>query len=384
MPVFHRTVGRFAAVTSKYVERINKEVGPGGRSSVSGRKVAVFGPTGFLGRYVAGELGQNGTKCYFANRGCELETRHLKVQFDLGMCKFVFYSPRERDSMAEVIADSDVVINLIGKYYETKTLVSNPNGYFPPILRKTNYSFTEAHVDIPRTIAELCTEMQVDNLIHLSSLAAKDGATSEWARSKFEGEMAVREAYPWATILRPAQLFGPEDRLLNWFAGVAGKVPFIPVIDDGQALLQPVYMSDVAECIRKIVDEPDKFEGKTIDCFGGQDFTYKEIAEFVMDITKQGKSVVGVPKDIMKLIATFTQVLPAPVLTRDQVELWSGDYAAQPEDFYKSQVGNDKILTMSDLGVEATPIEKIAFSYLHRYREGGHFVMNKGYHSEIQ
>ena len=60
------------------------EFGGGGRSSVNGLKVAVFGATGFLGRYVCNELGQVGSTVYIANRGCEMETRHLKPMFDLG------------------------------------------------------------------------------------------------------------------------------------------------------------------------------------------------------------------------------------------------------------------------------------------------------------
>jgi len=35
---------------------------------------------------------------------------------------------------------------------------------------------------------------------------------------------------------------------------------------------------------------------------------------------------------------------------------------------------------MADLGVVATPIEKIAFKYLHRFRKGGHFILAEGYH----
>jgi len=95
-------------------------------------------------------------------------------------------------------------------------------------------------VDIPRTVAELCKEMQVDNLIHVSSAAAKEDSKSEWARTKWQGEQAVKEVYPWATIIRPTQLFGHEDKLLNWFANAAVRLPFIPLIDGGQALSQPV------------------------------------------------------------------------------------------------------------------------------------------------
>ena len=59
--------------------------GSGGRQSNSGITAAVFGSYGFLGRYVCGELGHRGSKVYAPFRGCEMEVRHLKPSFDLGM-----------------------------------------------------------------------------------------------------------------------------------------------------------------------------------------------------------------------------------------------------------------------------------------------------------
>ena len=357
------------------------EAGPGGRSSISGTTVAVFGAGGFLGRYVCSNLGEVGTKTYIGNRGDGDAYRHLRPMFDLGRAKQVFYSPRDRESMAEVIADADVVINLIGKAYETKTVEDQAG--FPYVKVKTNYSFEEANVTVPKTVAELCTEMQVDNLIHVSSLAAKPDATSAWAKSKYEGECAVKEAYPWATIIRPTQLFGYEDKLLNWFASVASSLPFVPLIDGGHALTQPVFMDDVATTITKVVENPEKFEGKTIDCFGNRDFTYKELGEFVFDVSSQFPKTVDVPKSIMKKATQFTQFAPFPladVMTPDMVELWSRDYTAESPEFYNDQVGNNKTLTMADLGISQTPIEKVAFRYLHRFRQGGHFVLAEGYH----
>lgn len=72
--------------------------------------------------------------------------------------------------MAEVIADADIVINLIGKHYETRALANKDK--FPFFEMKTNFTLEQANVDIPRTVAELCTEMQIDNLIHVSALGA--------------------------------------------------------------------------------------------------------------------------------------------------------------------------------------------------------------------
>jgi len=297
--------------------------------------------------------------------------------FELGRSRFQFYSPRDRESIKEVIADADIVINMVGKYYETKTLTDSPK--FPFLSYQVNYTHRETNVDIPRTIAELCTEMQVDNLIHVSSINARPDANSEWTRTKYEGEQAVREAYPWATVIRPSQLFGPEDRLLNWFANAAEMFPFVPIIDGGQALTQPVYAVDVAQAIQKVVDDPASFEGRTVDCFGTEDYTYKELAQFVYDITSQDPRMVDLPKGIAEKVAGCVQYMGRPMLTPDMVELWTEDFVpSMTQEEYDCQLKADKIFTMKDLGIEPVPIEKIAFNYLHRFRTGGHFTMAEG------
>lgn len=230
-------------------------------------------------------------------------------------------------------------------------------------------------------IAELCTEMQVDNLIHVSSINATPDSKSTWTKTKFEGEMAVREAFPWATIVRPSQMFGHEDRLLNWFANAAERLPFVPLMEGGHALTQPVYAVDVADAIQKIVDAPDKFEGRTVDCFGAQDYSYKELASFVYDITGQEPRIMDMPKEVAKTAAKGFNLLGTPMLTPDMVELWSEDFIpSMTQEEYDAQPTKDRIFSFKDLGIEATPIEKIAFSYMHRFRDGGHFSLAKGYH----
>jgi NADH dehydrogenase (ubiquinone) 1 alpha subcomplex subunit 9 len=370
----------FSTVLPRVTPKRATEAGPGGRSSNAGVKVAIFGASGFLGRYVCFDLGQNGVLAYLGNRGDDLEMRYIKPMFDLGRSRFVFYSTHDEESMKEVIADADIVINLIGKYYETKRLAQAEK--FPYVRMKTNFTYEQTNVDIARKIAELCVEMQVDNLIHVSCAAADPNSSSEWARTKYAGEMAVKEVYPWATIIRPTQLFGVEDRLLNWFANVAGTWPVVPLVDGGNALTQPVWAVDVARTIGRVVDDPETFEGKSIDCFGPNDYSYKELAEFVFDITEQNPTLMDIPKSSLKSIARGLQYTNRnPLITPDLVELWSEDYLPRmaPED-YKLQTGSDKILTMEDLGIEATPLEKEAFSYLYRFRTGGHFTQAEGYH----
>lgn len=107
------------------------------------------------------------------------------------------YSPRDVDSVRRAIEGSDIVINLIGKDYETRH-------YLPWLV---NYSFTDMHVRIPEMIAKIAVEQGATCMVHVSSLAADPHALSAWARSKAEGEEAVRAVAPGATIIRPAGAF---------------------------------------------------------------------------------------------------------------------------------------------------------------------------------
>ena len=57
---------------------------------------------------------------------------------------------------------------------------------------------------------------------------------------------ALHEAFPAATIVRPASMFGDEDRFLNRIALMGGSFPFIPMVDGGASKQQPVYVDDAA------------------------------------------------------------------------------------------------------------------------------------------
>jgi len=359
-------------------KRLN-EAGPGGRSSNAGIKIAIFGATGFVGKHLCHNLGHNGAYAYIGNRGDEVDHRDIKPMFDLGHTRFVYYSPRDVDSMRDVIGDADIVINLISKTYNTGQPIQTKD--FPYIGWQTNYSIEDVNVGIAKQIAELCVEMQVDNLIHVSAAGVSEDHPSEWARTKFLGEQAVKEIYPWATIVRPTQLFGTEDKFLHYFANMAKLYGVVPVLGDGTKLTQPVWAVDVAKTISRITDAPQKFEGRTVDCFGPSDYTYEELGKFVLDLTEQDKRILHVPEKYYLMMAKALGYQSFVNMNEDMAKLWSRDMLpAMTAEEYRNQPEEGKILTMEDLGITGTPIEKEAFSYLHRFRTAGHFGRVDGYH----
>jgi NADH dehydrogenase (ubiquinone) 1 alpha subcomplex subunit 9 len=58
----------------------------------------------------------------------------------------------------------------------------------------------------------------VSRFVHVSHLNADAESPSAFLRSKAEGELVVKKAFEGATIVRPGNLYGHEDRLLNQMA----------------------------------------------------------------------------------------------------------------------------------------------------------------------
>ena len=324
--------------------------------------------------------GANGYTAYLANRGDDMEMRHCKVPFDLGRTRFVFYSPRDMDSVREVIADADVVVNMVGKYYETGQPYQTSS--FPYVSYKTNYSFKDVNVEWPRTLAKICLDMQVDHLVHVSSASASPDARSEWSRTKYQGEQVIKRIYPWATIIRPTQIFGRQDRLMNWFAKIAQFYRVVPLVDEGETLTQPVWAGDVAKTILRVVDDAAAYEGRQIDCFGPKDYTYMELAKFVDDVTERRHPIIPIPYSMYKAMAKVLQYQREPSITPDLVDVWSENFlpTLKPEEYELQKDAATKILTLKDMGIEAKSIEKIMFEWLQSYRYGGHFYRVEGYH----
>ncbi|CAH0628980.1 unnamed protein product [Chrysodeixis includens] len=223
--------------------------GTGGRASFNGMVATVFGCTGFLGRYVCNKLGKNGAQMILPYRGDFYDAQRLKVVGDLGQVLFTPFDIRDEQSIAKSMQYSNVVINLVGRDYETK-----------------NFKYMDVHVDGPRRIARIAREMGVERFIHVSYLNGSDTPKplvlrrpSMYKISKYLGECAVREEFPMATVFRASDIYGSEDRFLRSFASKFRiNMKFMPLYKNGLATIkQPVYVSDVAQGIMNALRDPD-------------------------------------------------------------------------------------------------------------------------------
>lgn len=77
------------------------------------------------------------------------------------------------------------------------------------------------HVTSAQSIAKVAAQNGVSKLVHVSHLNASLDSKSDFYQTKAEGELAVKEAFSDATIIRPSIMFGYEDKLLNSMAGLS-------------------------------------------------------------------------------------------------------------------------------------------------------------------
>ncbi len=296
--------------------------------------IALFGGSGFLGKYVIHELVKQGYYVNVISRN-PWKASSNKVVASLGQITFTQANIKDGQSIRNAIKNADIVVNLVGILYETR-----------------HQHFSDIHARGAERIAQAAKKCGIEHMIQLSALGVDKATTSKYARSKLNGEKAVRSAFPGATLLRPSVIFGPEDNFTNKFADMARFSPCLPLIGGGNTMFQPIYVGDVAKAIVRIIAEPD-LRGNNYELGGPDRMSFKDILHSIMQITHRKRYLVTLPFPVAKLLATFLQLLPTPPLTRDQVRLLKYD-----------NVVSKKALGTETLGLKPESFHTIVPSYL--------------------
>ncbi len=310
--------------------------------------VTVFGGTGFVGRQVVRSLAKQGWRVRVAARNVGRGYR-LRMLGDVGQIEVVQANLRNPASVDRALDGAEACVNLVGVLYEAG-----------------RQGFQGLHYMGAKAVAEAAAARGITRFVQMSALGADEASPSKYARTKAQGEAAVRAAVPQAVILRPSVVFGPEDDFFNRFATMAGFSPALPLPGGGATRFQPVYVADLAAAVAKVLTDPD-CAGRTYELGGPGVFTFRELMAFVLRETGKARVLVPLPWPVAGLIGRVaslsTIVGLAPVLTADQVESLRAD-----------NVVSDGAAGFAELGLAPRSVEAIVPSYLYRYRKGGQYA----------
>ena len=309
--------------------------------------VTVFGGSGFIGRHTIRALAKRDFRIRVAVRRPDL-AGHLQPLGRVGQIMPVQANVRYPDSIAAAARDAQVVVNLVGV-----------------LAASGAQTFDAVQADGAAAVAQAAAAAGA-RLVQMSAIGADENSESDYARTKALGEKAAFAAVPSATVFRPSVVFGPEDQFTNRFATLARALPVLPLIGGGETRLQPVFVGDVAAALADAVE--GKARPGSIYELGGPDvLTLRQVQEYVLKTIERNRLLVPLPFGLAKIQAAVLQFAPGPLkLTPDQVELLRSDNVV-------SQSAKDADLTLQGLGIAPTSLEKVAPSYLWRFRRTGQF-----------
>jgi NADH dehydrogenase len=311
--------------------------------------VTIYGGSGFVGRYIARRMALAGWRVRVAVRRPN-EALFVKTYGTVGQVEPVLCNIRDDGSVRAAMQGADAVVNCVGILGE-----------------QGRNTFKAIHHEAAERVAKLASLEKVGRLVHVSSLAADPDGESEYAKSKARGDEAVLIRFPSATILRPAVVFGAEDRFFNHFAMIAGFGFMVPVVG-GKSLLQPVFVDDVAAAAEKAILGNS---ARGIFELGGPDVKpLTALVNDMLEVTRRRKIVLNLPFFAGSMIGFGLDMAQAVamglfhnfILTRDQVRLLKSD-----------TIVSKGAKTLADFGIQATPYKTVIPGYLWRFRPAGEY-----------
>lgn len=301
---------------------------------MQGKLITIFGGSGFLGRYTAQALLNQGARIRVVCRNPE-SANFIKPLGNLGQVQLMRVDIRKAASVARAVTDADAVVNLVGSF-DNMDAIQNVGA---------------AHV------AQAAAAAGVRAFVHMSAIGADAQSAAEYGRSKAGGEAAVLAALPAATILRPSIVFGREDQFINRFAALIRMLPIVPVIG-GATRFQPVFVGDVAKAITAALQTN---KGGVFELGGPDIYSMMELNRWIARAIGRDPWFVEVPDAAAKLMAQTTGWLPGAPITLDQFKMLGSDNVVQGTD------------GLAAFGITPTPLETIADDWLNIYRKHGRF-----------
>ena len=316
-------------------------------SSLSGKKIVIFGGSGFIGSHLVSRLCEEACQIHIVTRGLN-NSNNFFFANDPGQVNFEQIDSYNQENINKKVEGCDIVFNLIGILAENK---------------KCKFNFV--HTQIPEMIASAVKKKGVRNFVHLSALNVNKIKDSDYAKSKYAGELKIREIFPNSIIVRPGIVFGRGDNFTNFFSNMSKFSFALPLIGTPEITLsennlpninfkkkvmfQPIYVGDLVHFLVCISTKKNKI----YDLAGPFVKSFDQIFDVILDHTKRKRIYIPIPFFLAKILAFFLEILPNKPLTQDQVRLLMYD-----------SVSNKGLRNLNDFVKTPASLETIVKNYL--------------------
>jgi uncharacterized protein YbjT (DUF2867 family) len=259
---------------------------------------------------VTGGTGFVGSKVVHALRAEERDVRCLVRRparagtLKTWGCELAAGDITDPPSLKEALAGCDAVVHLVG------------------IIAGKPADFERVMIGGTRNVLDAAKEAGVRRLVLMSALgtSAETKDLVPYYGAKWEMEQATKASGLEHVIFRPSFVFGRDGGALPLFVRQVRWSPVTPVIGDGERLLQPIWVEDVAAYFAKAVDLPAA-ANRTVELGGPDRVTWNELYERIARTLGKRRARMHLPVRVMRVGAAAAELLPRPPITRDQLTM---------------------------------------------------------------
>ena len=302
------------------------------------KNIGVAGGSGFLGKSLISILAKSNYKIKIFCRNYD-QAKSLKIYGEPGQITIVRGNINNKNDVEDFVKGCDVIVNLVAVFFEYGS-----------------QNFNNIHVLAPKILATSAKNAGVKNFIQVSNIGADKNSISKSLRSRRYGEIEVQNIYPHSTIIRPSLIFGENDAFFYRFAKMARFSPFLPLIDGGKNLFQPVFVDDVSLAITKIIKQKN-FSGHIYELGGPKIYSFKELLKYLLLQINKKRILLNFNGNILFFPALMMSYYPFPVITLDQIKTLKLD-----------NIVNTKQKTFNNLKIIPLELEKIMPPYLLKFK----------------
>ena len=309
----------------------------------------IFGGSGQIGLNLIRKLTKNNYRVTVVTRNIHQKSYKIKTQANAGYIDIVEANIFDENKIRNLFSKADICINLIGILYE----------------QKKGSTFKNIHSVFPSLLAKLCKEYNLKQFIHLSALGINEAIDSDYAKSKLEGESNILKNFPLAIILRPSIVYSVDDNFTTNFMRLLSVLPIFPLYYEGKTKFSPIHCSDLTDTIHYVISK--NIYSNIIECIGPEIISFKDLLERLLKLINKKRILIPFPLALAKFTASFFEMLPNPLLTRDQLRLLK-----------YNNISSGKYKTNFDIGIPSVRFfDKEVEKYSYMWRDGGQFSTEK-------
>lgn len=252
-------------------------------------KILVTGGTGFLASHLIRALRSEGHTVSVLTR----------AQLKSDAFTFRFHS-NDDPEIERAVADAEIIIHTAAQLHGPREEMLRSN------------------VALTKRLVDLSVKHRLKQFVYISSENVTQGNTDVYSDTKRLAEQEVNRI-PGALVIRPTVIYGPNDtKYITRLINIINRFPIVPVLGNGKARFQFVYVDDLVEVVRNGIT--NSITG-TYTIAGPESVTYDELMYTLMKQMGVRKKLIHVPMWFLRIVANVLNVIfRMPPLTPTQLD----------------------------------------------------------------